>query len=410
MAQSTMRIVADGGRVAMPAGMAALTKLAMSGADMAGLSQGVIARLGADPADAAALMDLSMIALLGGQRDQARALQAQALAGERLYRRPATVAGPRLLAFMAPGDFMSNTPVEFLLDGMDVRLDMLFVRPGEPPTSVPDHDVALVAVGESRDNQRLLAELGSLLGDWPRPVLNAPHRIARLTRDGVSQMLRDAPGIFMPRTVRIDRDDLARIGAGALAVADVLDRGDFPIIVRPILSHAGLGLAKLDHAGAVADYLAGHAEPLFYMSPFVDYQRPDGLFRKYRVALIDGRPFASHAAISRHWMVHYLNAGMSESTEKRAEEARWMAEFDAPGGFAARHATAFRGIAERLALDYVTIDCGEAPDGRLLVFEADVAGIVHAMDPPDLFPYKAPAMRKLFEGFRAMLCRRAGRG
>jgi hypothetical protein len=100
---------------------------------------------------------------------------------------------------------------------------------------------------------------------------------------------------------------------------------------------------------------------------------------------------------------------MSESAEKRAEEARWMAEFDAPGGFAARHATAFRGIAERLGLDYVTIDCGEARDGRLLVFEADVAGIVHAMDPPELFPYKGPAMRKLFEGFRAMLCRRAGR-
>jgi glutathione synthase/RimK-type ligase-like ATP-grasp enzyme len=354
-------------------------------------------------------MDLSMIALLGGQRDHARLLQARALAGERLYRRPATAAGLRLLAFMAPGDFMSNTPVEFLLDGMDVRLDMLFVRPGEPPAAVPDHDAALVAVGESRDNQPLLAELGSLLREWPRPVLNPPGRIARLSRDGVSTILRDAPGILIPETVRIDRHDLERIGAGALAIGDVLDRGDFPIIVRPILSHAGLGLSKLDDSGAVAAYLASHAEPLFYASPFIDYRRPDGLFRKYRVALIDGWPFASHAAISQHWMVHYLNAGMSESAEKRAEEARWMAEFDVPGGFAARHATAFRGIAERLGLDYVTIDCAEARDGRLLVFEADVAGIVHAMDPPELFPYKGPAMRKLFEGFRAMLCRRAGR-
>jgi glutathione synthase/RimK-type ligase-like ATP-grasp enzyme len=354
-------------------------------------------------------MDRSMIALLGGQRDQARLLQARALAGERLYRRPATEESLRLLAFMAAGDFMSNTPVEFLLDSMDVRLDMLFVRPGEPLAAVPDHDVALVAVGESSDNQPLLAELGSRLREWPRPVLNLPGRIARLSRDGVAKMLKDAPGIHIPQTVRIGRDELARIGAGARAITDVLDRGDFPIIVRPILSHAGLGLSKLDDAGAVAAYLAGHPEPHFYVSPFVDYRRPDGLFRKYRVALIDGLPFASHAAISQHWMVHYLNAGMSESAEKRAEEARWMAEFDAPGGFAARHATAFRGIAERLGLDYVTIDCGEARDGRLLVFEADVAGIVHAMDPPELFPYKGPAMRKLFEGFRAMLCRRAGR-
>jgi glutathione synthase/RimK-type ligase-like ATP-grasp enzyme len=391
--------------------MAALTKLAMSGADMAALGNRIIARLGANPADPAALMDLSMIALLGGQRDYAHVLQARALAGERLYRRPATTEGVRLLAFMAPGDFMSNTPLEFLLDGTDVRLDMLFVRPGEPmPDSVPDHDVAMVAVGESTDNQPLLAALGSLLLAWPRPVLNAPGRVARLSRDGVAAMLKDAPGILMPQTVRIGRHELARIGAGALAGPDVTERGDFPAIVRPILSHAGSGLAKLDDARAVAAYLADRPEPLFYMSPFVDYRSADGLFRKYRVALIDGRPFASHAAISRNWMVHYLNAGMSESAAKRAEEARWMAEFDAPEGFAARHAGALRGIAERLGLDYVTIDCGEAPDGRLLVFEADVAGIVHAMDPPDLFPYKGPAMRKLFAGFRAMLCRRAGRG
>jgi hypothetical protein len=29
--------------------------------------------------------------------------------------------------------------------------------------------------------------------------------------------------------------------------------------------------------------------------------------------------------------------------------------------------------------------------------------IVHAMDPPTLFPYKAPQMRKVFAAFEAML-------
>jgi hypothetical protein len=31
------------------------------------------------------------------------------------------------------------------------------------------------------------------------------------------------------------------------------------------------------------------------------------------------------------------------------------------------------------------------------------------MDPPDIFPYKVPAMRKVFDAFAAMLHRRAGR-
>ena len=39
----------------------------------------------------------------------------------------------------------------------------------------------------------------------------------------------------------------------------------------------------------------------------------------------------------------------------------------------------------------------------LLIFEADNTAIVHDMDPPDLFPYKAPQMRKIFDAFAAML-------
>jgi uncharacterized Rmd1/YagE family protein len=62
---------------------------------------------------------------------------------------------------------------------------------------------------------------------------------------------------------------------------------------------------------------------------------------------------------------------------------------------------------QRIGLDYFAIDAAETPDGRLLLFEADVAMIVHAMDEPDLFPYKGPQMKKLFAAFQALLARRA---
>jgi hypothetical protein len=139
----------------------------------------------------------------------------------------------------------------------------------------------------------------------------------------------------------------------------------------------------------------------FYVARFVDYRSADGQFRKYRIILIEGQPYISHMAISSHWMIHYLNAGMADSAEKRAEEAAFMAGFDA--GFAQRHAQAFRAIAERTGLDYVGLDCGETPDGELLIFEVDSDMIVHAMDPVDMFPYKQPQMRKLFDAFRQML-------
>ena len=71
--------------------------------------------------------------------------------------------------------------------------------------------------------------------------------------------------------------------------------------------------------------------------------------------------------------------------------------------FAARHAGAFAKLKEAIGLDYFGIDCGETRDGRLLVFEADVAMIVHDMDSENIFPYKKPAMRKLFKAFRKAL-------
>ena len=72
-------------------------------------------------------------------------------------------------------------------------------------------------------------------------------------------------------------------------------------------------------------------------------------------------------------------------------------------GFAARHAAAFADLTATFGLDYFGIDCAETQDGRLVVFEADVAMIVHAMDSAELYPYKKPAMAKLFEGFVAGL-------
>jgi len=87
---------------------------------------------------------------------------------------------------------------------------------------------------------------------------------------------------------------------------------------------------------------------------------------------------------------------MGEVSHRR-EEAAMMAGFE--DGFALRHREAFAALTEAFGLDYYGIDCAETPDGRLVLFEADVAMIVHAMDSAELYPYKKPAMAKLFAGF-----------
>ncbi|TRW93007.1 ATP-grasp domain-containing protein [Candidatus Methylobacter oryzae] len=391
-------------------GLAKLMRMAYSGCDLAPLGTELIARAETDTSGHA-LMDLSTLLQLRGNRDLALAMQAQAIESRQIYSPPTATdqVNIRLLAIMGPGDLMANTPLEFLLENSDVALDIVYVTTNLPlPADLPEHDVLFVAVAQSDRNMPLLKQIDAAIASWPRPVLNRPDRIALMSRTEACALLKSAPGIEMPTTVRIARQVLQQIANLKLSVTEILGDGNFPIIVRPVDSHAGKDLDKIQDQRALADYLQNMLNDEFYISRFVDYRNQDGLFRKYRIVLIDGIPFVCHVGISEHWMIHYLNAGMNESVEKRAEEERFMLDFDS--GFAVKHADAFRAIHERANLDYLGIDCGESVDGKLLIFEIDSCMIVHAIDPVDLFPYKQPQMNKVFGAFRQMLVNAAQRG
>jgi hypothetical protein len=205
----------------------------------------------------------------------------------------------------------------------------------------------------------------------------------------------------------VARETLEKLAANLVEIPSLLPGQTYPIIVRPLGTHAGHGMEKISSEAELSGYLSRRQETQYFITPFIDYSGPDGKYRKQRIAFINGKAFASHFATSEHWMVHYLSAGMAEHADRRAEEAAWMESFDAD--FATRHAKAFDALHRRLGLDYFAIDCGELADGRLLLFEADVAMIVHAMDSATTFPYKKQAMRKLFDAFeRALLSRIAG--
>jgi len=383
-------------------GLAAILRMAYEGQDLRGLWTSLLERVTANPLDGAALMDMSIIAQASSNRDDGLMLQSAALDVGRVYRRPhGRGDGLKVVAYVTLGDFMANTPIDFLLAGSDMELSLCFVDAQTQDLShAPAHDVAFLAVGESAENRAVLDTCARLLAG--RRVLNGnAARIAELTRDGAASLLAGEPSLCAPMAARVARADLVKLADGELQPQDLQGDLAWPLIARPIGTHAGLGMEKLDSPRGVAAFLAGRPEERFYLSPFVDYSSADGLFRKQRIAFIGGRAFPSHYAVSRHWMVHYLSAEMTERPERRAEEAAWMADFDAD--FAQRHAASFEALQRRIGLDYFGIDCAELPDGRLLVFEVDVAMIVHDLDPVEVFPYKKPAMHKLFAAFQAML-------
>ncbi len=361
-----------------------------------------------DETQAAWLYDTGIAYQLAFRRSEGLDLQDVALSQTQLFRIAGKQTGnPRLrmLAIVAPADIGGNTPLDFITNELDVRLDLLYLLPGQPlPRCVPDHDIAFFAVGEP--DQPTLDRLCRLFAIWPRPVLNDPEFLPAFARDTLARSLSGVPAICSPAAVAVSRDDLeAHLRTSRPVAGFDTPAGPYPCLIRPFTSHAGKGLSRLATPEDMAAYLRQTGETAFFLTAFEDYHGPDGQYRKSRVAFIDREPFLCHLAVSDHWMVHYLNAGMTDSAEKRQEEAQAMADFDHT--FARRHADAFNALHDRIGLDYYSIDCAETQDGRLLVFEADSAAIIHLMDPPDMFPYKQPQMRRVFEAFGKMLERRA---
>jgi hypothetical protein len=389
-------------------GFAQLTRRAFEGVDLRPLRDQLVARITEGAAQAGEGLDLSLIAQLLGDKAQGLAIQSEVLTFHQLFRTPCARPKPglRVLALAADIDMGGNTPIEFLLEDADIELLTLYVVKGVGlPEKLPDHDVAIVVASDSEECREALALIEKAAPHWPRPLLNRPDLIANLDRDKLYRLLTDVPGLDIPATVHATRAQLSSLSEGRIACEDIAGELHFPMIARPRGSHAGVGLAKLDDASALAAYLAEREEQDFFVARFVDYVSPDGLYRKYRLAMVDGRPYACHMAIAERWDIWYLNAYMAFSEEKRAEEAIFMLDFD--HAFAARHRSALDEMSRRVGLDYFIVDCAENQNRELLVFEADNTAVVHNMDSPVVFPYKPPQMRKIFAAFTAMLSRHA---
>ena len=385
------------------AGLAPLLQDALSGADLAPLANQWIERARSSRS-ANTLLDLSIVLELLRKRELALAIQADALKLSQHFRVSSFTAehALKLLVLKTPGDLSTNTPVECLVHHSDIEVELFYVGPGLPlPEAPPEHDLLLVAIAESNENRLSLEHLHRRLATWPRPQINAPEEILKLERTRACSLLSPIPNIEMPPTKQVSRETVRRLATFKPKIEDVLDGGAYPIIIRPVDSHAGRGLVKIESPTELLKYLDDRSDAEFFLSQFIDYRSPDGLFRKYRIVIMQGRPFLCHMGISEHWMVHYPYEEMISNLSRREEEKQSMATFDE--GFARRHQSALSAIHKQIHLDYFGLDCAQSRDGRLLIFEAASAMLVHAMDSPESFPYKQAQMRKVFGAFRSML-------
>ena len=296
--------------------------------------------------------------------------------------------GLRVLAVMAPGDMMQNLPLDYLLERQGIELTLMFLLPNEAlPDQYPEHDVTVFALGQSSANAPIIEKLIALMPHWPKPYVNHPKYIECCARDKTFELLGGIKGLLMAQQSRQKKSKMVGVA--------------FPCTIRPVDSHAGEKFEKLWDQNSLDDYLSRSDDEEFYVSTYLDYQSPDGMFRKFRVALIQGVPYVSHLAISSNWVVSYLSAEMYKSQDKRREEAQFMRDFRIQ--IAQTFKDQFEAVYRKIPFDYLVLDCAVSKSGQLIVFEVDNSAWVHNTDAQELFPYKNEHMVKLMADFSKML-------
>jgi tetratricopeptide (TPR) repeat protein len=324
-----------------------------------------------------------------GDADGARAVFAQGLRARRVFPAPQARSVPRVLLLLSPLGWSANVPLDFVVDHDAFAVHRWFVDDATP--ELPPYELAFngIAVSDAADGALRAAE--RFLTTQARPALNAVAAVRATARPALGATLRGLDAVVVPAAARCAG---AQLGATAAALG-------WPVLVRPVDAHGGRGLARLDDEAALAAYRREDDVPLDVCA-FVDFRSPDGWYRKYRVALIDGKPFPYHLAAARDWLVHYRSAETQDDDALRAEEARFLT---APQTVFPDWERTGSALARALGLDLAAVDCARLGD-RWLVFEADTAALLYAGD-AGASAEKRAAVDAIRRAVTAMLARRA---
>jgi glutathione synthase/RimK-type ligase-like ATP-grasp enzyme len=343
---------------------------------------------------------LAVVLEARGELEAARAQLDIAYRRQSLFALPAAQARLKILvlATVSPG----NVPYTLLMpQRLYSRLVwyMEYARAEEAPAP-GRYDVVFNTIGDADLAEPSLEAVQRFIATSSKAVLNAPAKVMRTRRDRTPALLGGLEDVAVPRTVRLAAADIAAHG-----LAELARRQDFsgPVLLRPVGSHGGQGLMLARDLDALAGAAPGAGD--CYLTGYIDYRSPDGLYRKYRVLFVDRRPFAYHQAISEGWMVHHETSGMAAFAARRQEEARFLD--DPQGAIGARAMAAVGRIGQALDLDYCGVDFGVLPDGRVLVFEANATMLAHMEDPDGPYAHKNPYVQAIVQAFQALLTRRA---
>lgn len=305
-----------------------------------------------------------------------------------------------VLLLMAPG--VANTPTDFLVGKGNYDAHFVCLLPGI------EHDIDLLRrhadvvvnlVSDADLGQGMLPLARATVERLGRPVINHPDKIKPTDRAAMAAALAEIPGCRVPRTRHISRTDLLNDPTGTAAFA-------LPFLLRVAGKHGGDDFELIEDRAEIPAFIERAPGEDYYLIDYIDYQSPDGHFRKYRFIFTDERVLPYHLAIGDSWKVHHYTTDMAKHAWMQEEEAAFLRAPEMV--FSPANYASLRAIQRAVGLDYFGIDCGLDSAGNVVVFEVNASMLVHDYNAD--FPYKDPYVAEIKRAFDAMLEKRATQG
>jgi hypothetical protein len=290
-----------------------------------------------------------------------------------------------------------------LVDNQVFAVTTLVAEFHDPLAPLPPHDLIFNAIGDADLSRADLLAAKAIVARSSAPIVNHPAKVLDTGRLENARRLGGLPGVVTPRVVMVPREDFAPSDVlGTLASAGL----HFPLLLRSPGFHTGRHFVRVDRAEHLPAAAASLPGPQLMAIQYLDARDADGLARKYRVMMIDGRLFPLHLAVSSDWKVHYATSAMNADAALQAEEAAFLE--DMPVVLGRQAMTALSAIQDALGLDYAGADFAVNTAGEVVLFEANAVMNILPPDASAQWNYRRGAVGRALAAARAMLVARAG--
>ena len=224
-------------------------------------------------------------------------------------------------------------------------------------------------ISDPDTNRKNLLKVNDLVNQFQQiPCINHPKYILKTTRELISQNLQGIPNLIVPLTIRI-----APLSPDQIIESIEASGLEFPVIIRECGTHHGVSVNLLKNADHVRQLYALALDGRdYYLIQLYEYKE-DGVYKKYRIVVVDGELFIRSLIIGNHWLVHRSKAQyfMENHPQFNQEEVNTLKNFEF--SLKERIEPIIREIHQRIQLDYFGIDCSIDKQGQICLFEANAS-------------------------------------